>query len=66
MVSKEDISGSYDIVNLALRVFGVHRLSGNENLGEIRDRGGYKRGKEPIKYESVVYYVFLRFLKIKL
>ena len=38
MVSKEDISGSYDIVNLALRVFGVHRLSGNENLGEMTER----------------------------
>ena len=47
-------------------MFGVHRLSDNENLGEMTERGGHKRGKEPIKYESVVYYVFLRFLKIKL
>ena len=38
MVSKEDISGSSDIVNLAHMVFGVHRLSDNENLGEMTER----------------------------
>jgi twinkle protein len=54
MVTKEDISGSSDIVNLAHMVFGVHRYSDNERAGELNERGNYRRGKEPIKYESVV------------
>ena len=35
-------------------VFGVHRYSDNERAGELNERGSYRRGKEPIKYESVV------------
>ena len=46
---KEDISGSSDIVKLGHRVFGAHRLSDNENLWEMAEIGGYKRGKEHIK-----------------
>lgn len=54
MVTKEDISGSSDIVNLAHMVFGVHRYSDKERVGEEDNRGNFRRGKEPIKYESVI------------
>ena len=53
-VTKEDIAGSSNIVNLAHMVFSVHRYSDSERDGEINERGGYKKGKEPIRYESVV------------
>ena len=54
MVTKEDISGSSNIVNLAHMVFSVHRYSDNERNGEMNERGNYRRGKEPIKYETVI------------
>lgn len=53
-VTKEDISGSSNIVNLAHMVFSVHRYSDGERAGELNERGSYKKGKEPIKYETVV------------
>lgn len=53
-VTKEDISGSSNIVNLAHMVFSVHRYSDSERAGELNERGNYKKGKEPIKYETVV------------
>lgn len=53
-VTKEDISGSSNIVNLAHMVFSVHRYSDGERAGELNERGNYKKGKEPIKYETVV------------
>ena len=53
-VTKEDISGSANIVNLAHMVFSVHRYSDSERAGEMNTRGDYLRGKEPNKYESVV------------
>lgn len=53
-VTKEDISGSSNIVNLAHMVFSVHRYSDSERAGELNERGSYKKGKEPIKYETVV------------
>ena len=54
IVTKEDISGSSDIVNLAYIAFVVHRCPDYERLGEMAESGGYKRGKEPIKYERAV------------
>ena len=53
-VTKDDISGSSNIVNLAHMVFSVHRYTDSERAGEMNERGNYRRGKEPIKYESVI------------
>lgn len=53
-VTKDDISGSSNIVNLAHMVFSVHRYTESEREGEMNERGNYKKGKEPIKYESVI------------
>lgn len=53
-VTKDDISGSSNIVNLAHMVFSVHRYTDSERAGEMNERGSYRRGKEPIKYESVI------------
>lgn len=53
-VTKDDISGSSNIVNLAHMVFSVHRYTDSEKEGEMNDRGNYRRGKEPINFDSVV------------
>lgn len=53
-VTKEDIAGSSNIVNLAHMVFSVHRYSDSEKDGELNNRGTYNKGKEPIEYDSVV------------
>lgn len=53
-VTKEDIAGSSNIVNLAHMVFSVHRYTDAERDGEMNDNGTYKKGRECIRYESVV------------
>ena len=52
-VTKEDIAGSGNIVNLAHMVFSVHRYTDKEKMGELNQRG-YIKGKEPIEYDSCV------------
>lgn len=53
-VTKEDIAGSGNIVNLAHMVFSVHRYTDKEKEGEINLRGDYIKGKEPIKEDSCI------------
>lgn len=53
-VTKEDIAGSGNIVNLAHMVFSVHRYTEKEKEGETNQKGQFIRGKEPIQYDSCV------------
>lgn len=53
-VTKEDIAGSGNIVNLAHMVFSVHRYTDKEKEGETNLRGDYIKGKEPIKEDSCI------------
>ena len=53
-VTKEDIAGSSNIVNLAHMVFSVHRYTEKEKEGEMNNKGGYLKGHEPKEYDSVV------------
>lgn len=53
-VTKEDIAGSGNIVNLAHMVFSVHRYTDKEKEGEMNLRGDYIKGKEPIKEDSCI------------
>lgn len=53
-ISKEDIAGSSNIVNLAHTVFSIHRYTKQEKEGEEKPNGEYFRGKEPKEYDTVV------------
>ena len=53
-VTKEDIAGSSNIVNLAHMVFSVHRYTEKEKEGEMNNKGDYLKGHEPKEYDSVV------------
>lgn len=53
-VTKEDIAGSGNIVNLAHMVFSVHRYTAKEKEGETNTRNQYTKGKEPIPEDSCV------------
>ena len=53
-VTKEDIAGSSNIVNLAHMVFSVHRYTDKEKQGETNLKGEYLKGKEPKEYDTVV------------
>lgn len=53
-VTKEDIAGSGNIVNLAHMVFSVHRYTDREKEGETNQRGDFIKGKEPVEYDSCV------------
>lgn len=53
-VTKEDIAGSGNIVNLAHTVFSVHRYTQKEKDGELNFRNDYVHGKEPKEYDTVV------------
>ena len=53
-VTKEDIAGSGNIVNLAHMVFSVHRYTAKEKEGETNTKNQYIRGKEPIPEDSCV------------
>lgn len=53
-VTKEDIAGSGNIVNLAHMVFSVHRYTDKEKAGETNTKDQYIKGKEPIKYDSCI------------
>ena len=53
-ITKEDIAGSSNIVNLAHTVFSVHRYTKQEKEGEEKPNGEYFRGKEPKEYDTVV------------
>ena len=53
-VTKEDIAGSGNIVNLAHMVFSVHRYTSKEKEGETNTRNQYIKGKEPIPEDSCV------------
>lgn len=53
-VTKEDIAGSSNIVNLAHMVFSVHRYTEKEKEGEVNNKGDYLKGHEPKEYDSVV------------
>lgn len=53
-VTKEDIAGSGNIVNLAHMVFSVHRYTAKEKEGETNTRNQYIKGKEPIPEDSCV------------
>ena len=53
-VTKEDIAGSGNIVNLAHMVFSVHRYTAKEKEGETNTRNQYIKGKEPISEDSCV------------
>ena len=53
-VTKEDIAGSGNIVNLAHMVFSVHRYTDAEKEGQTNTRNQYIKGKEPIKEDSCI------------
>jgi len=53
-LTKEDIAGSGNIVNLAHMVFSVHRYTDKEKEGEMNLRGQYVKGKEPIEYDTCI------------
>ena len=53
-VTKEDIAGSGNIVNLAHMVFSVHRYTAKEKEGETNTKNQYIKGKEPIPEDSCV------------
>ena len=53
-VTKEDIAGSGNIVNLAHMVFSVHRYTDHEKEGEVNGRNQYIKGKEPIDFDSCI------------
>ena len=53
-VTKEDIAGSGNIVNLAHMVFSVHRYTDSERRGKTNSRNEYIKGEEPIRYESCI------------
>lgn len=53
-VTKEDIAGSGNIVNLAHMVFSIHRYTTKEKEGETNTRNQYIKGKEPIPEDSCV------------
>lgn len=53
-ITKEDIAGSSNIVNLAHMVFSVHRYTEKEKEGETNGRGEYVKGHEPKEYDTVV------------
>ena len=53
-VTKEDIAGSGNIVNLAHMVFSVHRYTAKEKEGETNTRNQYIKGKQPISEDSCV------------
>ena len=53
-VTKEDIAGSGNIVNLAHMVFSVHRYTDKEKEGETNTRNQFIKGKEPIEYDTCV------------
>ena len=53
-VTKEDIAGSGNIVNLAHMVFSVHRYTDHEKEGEVNSRNQYIKGKEPIDFDSCI------------
>ena len=53
-VTKEDIAGSGNIVNLAHMVFSVHRYTAKEKEGETNTRNQYIKGKEPIPEDSCI------------
>lgn len=53
-VTKEDVAGSGNIVNLAHMVFSVHRYTDKEKQGATNMKGEYLKGQEPIIYDSVV------------
>ena len=53
-VTKEDIAGSGNIVNLAHMVFSVHRYTAKEKEGETNTRNQYIKGKEPISEDSCI------------
>lgn len=53
-VTKEDIAGSGNIVNLAHMVFSVHRYTDKEKEGVTNTRNQYIKGKEPIAFDSCV------------
>lgn len=54
-VTKEDIAGSGNIVNLAHMVFSVHRYTDKEKEGTMSSRTGqFLKGQEPIEFDSCV------------
>ena len=53
-LTKEDIAGSGNIVNLAHTVFGIHRYSKQEKEGIKKSTGDYLKGNEPIKYDTCI------------
>lgn len=53
-VSKEDIAGSGNIVNLAHMVFSVHRYTDKEKQGETNLKNEYIKGKEPKEHDTVI------------
>lgn len=53
-LTKEDIAGSGNIVNLAHTVFGIHRYSKQEKEGIKKSTGDYLKGSEPIKYDTCI------------
>lgn len=53
-VTKEDIAGSSNIVNLAHMVFSVHRYTEREKEGETKPNGEYLKGCEPKEYDTVI------------
>lgn len=51
----DDVAGSGDIGNISHYILSVHRYTKKEKEGEVdRKNGGYKDGKEPIKYDVVI------------
>ena len=53
-VTKEDIAGSGNIVNLAHMVFSVHRYTDREKEGETNTKNQFIKGKEPIPFDSCI------------
>lgn len=54
-LTADDVAGSGDIGNISHYILSVHRYTKKERAGEMdKKNGGYKEGKEPIKYDVVI------------
>lgn len=53
-LSGDDVSGSGDMANLCQYLLSVKRFSQKEKDGEKDNKGGYRKGKEPIDYDTEI------------
>ena len=50
----DDVSGSGDLTNMSQYVISVRRFTEKEKQGTADNKGGYKKGSEPIPYDVAV------------